>query len=1030
MKKVTLLLSVPLFIVAMTATTMLKAQCMAEFTSSAPGCVGQDINFYAADTLSGTTFSWDFGGGTPNTSSVKNPTGIVYSSSGVKIVTLIVNNGGCDDTIVNAVVINPNPTIGFSSSAPECMGIGVDFTNASDTGVGLTYLWDFGSGAMPSSSNAYEPQDVIYSTSGSKSVTLIVNNGNCTVTDIQSITINTTPVADLSSTAPACTGEGVDFVNTGTSGATSYSWTFGSGSVPSSSSTENQSSVVYSTAGVKTVTLTTVIGTCSDMMTKTVTINQKPTASFTSNAPQCANNGVDFTNTGSTGGNWMYDWDFGTGSSPSSATAEDPSGVTFNSGGSKSVTLTVSDADCSADVTNSITVNESPMVSFASTAPACSDDTVSFTNTGSTGGSWTYSWNLGSGATPATSSSENPAGVVYSTAGTKSIMLTTTDGTCSESVVQTITINLQPTASFTSTAPDCGNVGIDFSNTGSTGGTWAYSWDFGVGASPITSAAENPSGVMYSNSGTKTVTLTISNGNCTETVSQSIVVNATPMANFTSTAPSCELDSVDFTNTGSTGGSWTYAWSFGSGSAPASSTDENPVDIIYSSFGIKMIMLVVTDGVCSDTSMQTININDRPSVGFSSTAPVCAGSNVNFINSGSSGTNWSYGWDFGEGATPSNASSENPQGIYYDDGGTKTITFTISDANCTETFSDTITINALPIADAGSDTIICANRCVQIGSASVAGNTYSWFPSNTLDNAMISDPTSCPEANINTYFLMVMDSATGCMDMDSVSVTMLLPLNADAGIDVEICFGDSVQIGAALVEGQFYSWTPSLGLSSTTSSYPMVSTDSTMTDTAITYTVTVADDYGCDPVTDQVVVTVHPLPIAEAGDSVTIARGAEAQLLATGGIMYSWSPAMGLSNISIPDPLASPADIGIYVYTVVVTDVFNCMNSDSVVVTVVEPILWTPTAFTPNGDGQNDVFYVRIDESGITDFEFRVYDRLGGVLFHSQDVNMGWDGTKMLTGKNLPGGAYVFNVQGITSLNETVNISGLINLIR
>jgi len=259
---------------------------------------------------------------------------------------------------------------------------------------------------------------------------------------------------------------------------------------------------------------------------------------------------------------------------------------------------------------------------------------------------------------------------------------------------------------------------------------------------------------------------------------------------------------------------------------------------------------------------------------------------------------------------------------------------------------------------------------------------------------------------------------------------MLLPLDADAGIDVEICFGDSVQIGAALVEGQFYSWSPTIGLNSSSTPNPMVTTASTMTDTTITYTITVADDYGCDPVTDQVVILVHPLPNAEAGDSVTIARGAEAQLLATGGVMYNWSPAEGLDNISIPNPLASPADTGIYMYTVEVTDVFNCVSSDSVVVTVVEPILWTPDAFTPNGDGQNDVFYVRIDKTGIKGLEFRVFDRWGGVIFHSQDVNTGWDGTKNLTGEKLPGGAYFFNVQGISSTDETVNITGMVNLIR
>jgi len=237
-----------------------RGQCKADFTSSGPGCAGESIDFYAADTLVGSTYLWDFGvGATPATSTLKDPTGIVYSSSGAKIVELTIDNIGfaCNDNNDEIITINDNPSASFPNPASACMGDGVNFTNTSSTGVGITYLWDFGSGASPTSSTAFEPQGVTYSTNGSKTVTLIVDNGNCIATTTGTFTINTTPVAASASTAPACETEIVDFTNTGSTGGTwTYNWSFGSGASSASSTDENPLGITYSTSGTKTNNLT------------------------------------------------------------------------------------------------------------------------------------------------------------------------------------------------------------------------------------------------------------------------------------------------------------------------------------------------------------------------------------------------------------------------------------------------------------------------------------------------------------------------------------------------------------------------------------------------------------------------------------------------------------------------------------------------------------------------------------------------------------------------------------------------------
>lgn len=289
--------------------------------------------------------------------------------------------------------------------------------------------------------------------------------------------------------------------------------------------------------------------------------------------------------------------------------------------------------------------------------PACIGSPVVFYDL-SNGGSaaFTWNWNFGAGATPATFVGQNPPAVTYSTTGTKNITLvyTSNSGGCSDVRTRQVDIIPQPTASFTSNAPQCVGSLVNFTYTGSA--TLTYQWDFGVGATPSMSVVQNPMGIVYSSTGTKTITLTIDNGTCTRTITQNITINGTPLSTFSSTAPQCTGLPVDYTNTGTTTGV-TWSWNLGSGATPATSTLQNPTGVIYASAGTKIITLTITDGGtgCNSTTTQTININQTPTATFTSNAPQCVGSAVNFTNTGSTGGSWSYFWDFGLDASPQNS---------------------------------------------------------------------------------------------------------------------------------------------------------------------------------------------------------------------------------------------------------------------------------------------------------------------------------------------------------------------------------------
>jgi gliding motility-associated-like protein len=426
-------------------------------------------------------------------------------------------------------------------------------------------------------------------------------------------------------------------------------------------------------------------------------------------------------------------------------------------------------------------------------------------------------------------------------------------------------------------------------------------------------------------------------------------------------------------------------------------------------------------------------VNFKPKVSFDAPDSACARTNIDFENTGTSGDKWSYSWDFGAGARPSNSTAENPQDINYKYGKRKTVTFTITDGTCTNTDTDFVYIDTLPKADAGADTTICAERQAELGTPAVSGYSYLWKPASTLDDSSKAQPIASPEATFTDYRLTVTDENTGCKNKDTVLVSMLTSMMADAGPDREICYGDTVQIGTAPLEGQTYRWEangdtsmtdPMSFISDSTAASPYVRPSKTTE-----YTVYVTDTSAsqCDAITDQVTVTVHPLPDVDIGeDSIAITRGAEAPLMATGGVQYLWTPREGLSNSSIQDPVAAPDSST--TYTVEVTDVNQCVNWDSIHIEVNEPKFFVPSAFTPNQDGKNDVFRVR--SRGFEEFELLIFNRWGEQLFQTSNPNATWNGRKLGTNQKVPEGAYVYVIKGEVTNGETIKEKGMVNLIR
>ena len=256
---------------------------------------------------------------------------------------------------------------------------------------------------------------------------------------------------------------------------------------------------------------------------------------------------------------------------------------------------------------------------------------------------------------------------------------------------------------------------------------------------------------------------------------------------------------------------------------------------------------------------------------------------------------------------------------------TYTLTVTGTDG-CTETDDVTITVDIdAPSADAGLDAIIgCANTSTLL--TATGGITYTWTPTVGLDNPNIPNPTATP--TVTTTYTVTARGSNGCLETDDVDVTIdVTPPTVNAGVDViNDCNSPTSNLNATGAVN--YTWTPSIGINLSNIGNPIANPSVTTT-----YTVTGTAANGCTA-TDDIKVTIDKTPpIANAGPgSGTTCASLNAQLLASGGVGYSWFPTTALSNPLIPNPIASPPTTT--TYTVTVTGSNGCTATDQTLVTL------------------------------------------------------------------------------------------------
>ncbi len=321
--------------------------------------------------------------------------------------------------------------------------------------------------------------------------------------------------------------------------------------------------------------------------------------------------------------------------------------------------------------------------------------------------------------------------------------------------------------------------------------------------------------------------------------------------------------------------------------------------------------------------------------------------------------------------------------------------------------------------DAGPDTSICKSEGFNLSTTSDALH-YLWTPSTYLSSDTAKHPFASPPV---TTIYHVVANIGKCQSQSDVKITVAPYPPAFAGNDTAVCIGFNTQINAT--GGSSYSWSPTTFLSNPNIANPLVIQPTTNT----MYTVTVTDTLGCTKaIKDSVlVIVIQQLHVDAGPNDTSVVEGQTLALHATGADTYVWSPGTWLSGATTADPVSSPDDN--IKYYLVGTDMHGCIGTDSINVRLyrLEADMYVPTAFTPNGDGDNDV--IRPILLGMKALVyFKVYNRYGELMFYTNEKDKGWNG--IYKGKPQDPATFVWMAEGVTFKGVHRTKQGYVVLIR
>jgi len=408
------------------------------------------------------------------------------------------------------------------------------------------------------------------------------------------------PSADFSAGDPTiCAGQTVTFTDLSTNSPTSWAWSF-TGGTPATSTSQNPT-ITYNTAGTYAVTLTATNGAGGDTETKTgyIIVTANPAASAASNSPVCAGQTINLTTTTVSGA--TYAW---AGPSSYSATVQNPTRPSATTVMSGTYTVTVTANGCTATSNTAVTVNPLPTATAGSNSPVCAGSAINLTTPTVSGA--TYAW---TGPSSYSASTQNPSRPSSTTVMSGTYTVTVTANGCTNTSNVSVTVNANPTASSSAQNALCNGVCNGTATVVPSGGsgTYTYLWNNGQTTSTASALCD----------GSYSVVVTDGNGciaNSSSTVGEPTVLT---IGSVNTTQSAC-ASSTGSATVNVTGGTTTYSYAINGGTAQGSN--------VFNSLAAGTYSLSVTDANgCTATSSFTITNPNAPTATNSVAAASCDG---------------------------------------------------------------------------------------------------------------------------------------------------------------------------------------------------------------------------------------------------------------------------------------------------------------------------------------------------------------------------------------------------------------------
>lgn len=931
------------------------------------------INNHPADNL---TYQWNAPAGvTVSPNNAANPQISATATGTYTVSVTATNQHGCSTTLTAPLTINEQPTVAVAQNeikACEAQTI----LSATATGTAQV-VWVNAAGAQVGTGTA------ITVPSGTVPAVYTVIAGNNFCVDSAQVTVipRATDVSfGVNNINRFCDSDTVSWttINNHPADNLTYQWSAPTGVAIVPNNAANPQ-VAATAPGNYTITVTaTNQHGCSETLTAPLTVNEIPSLKVdkkeqTACGPQATLSAiitgasqVVWTNAaGSTVGNGAsIVVPSGTGPVVYTVTASNGVGCSV----SESIRLTPNPVDISFGGNNQAALCETNTANWA-TINNDSKDTL------------TYKWDAPTGVTVTPKDAANPT-VTAILAGNYIITVTATNQYgCTSTLTAPVLVEAQQSLSGLIKPDLCDGRSVKFENLTILSGMW----DFGDGNQTAGVDVSH----IYAVAGTYVVRF-VPNDKCAKPFDTVINVAATQtvVAGIANTLQNCVGQATfQFTGQGTSPNpiqSW--AWTFQPGSQ--TSTQQNP-SISFNTEGEVTATLIVRDVKgCADTIRARVRA-DIVDEAIAAHQNFCPGNSV-ALNPDFNST-YTYNWTASPADPTLDPKDPNPK---VSPELPTTYTLEVEKGACKAVFStqvEPLPTVALSVPERQST---CDGSPVIVPATGTAGTTFTWSTSPNFNPiAAVGDTLKVSSPVGETRYYVRAEKNGECPKIDS---TLVINGKVDIeaiGPNPTVCKDTDTELQVRNMDplDQLnYAWSNGL---------PNVFNPTVAPASNSTYTVTVTNQAGCTAALTFAVTVIDVRVTAEVIGKDTICFGEKAQLQAnaTGGnnFKYAWEPAATLNNSTIPNPMAGPEETTLY--TVTVTDDHLCTATANVQVffvanQCVEPYIFVPKAFTPNGDQNNDFFRVR--GNNITELYMVVWNRWGEKVFETNDIDsMGWDGS-------------------------------------